>query len=106
MSRSPYGLTAWPLDLERDVRKHLKKRLAELKGEIRKVNWIMRRGAPDELVMIPDYGIHFFVELKRPGFEPEAHQFREHERMRRAGIRVEILTTREEVDRALMWDLR
>jgi len=32
---------------------HLVKRVRELGGEVRKVQWIGRRGAPDRLVMLP-----------------------------------------------------
>ena len=38
---------------ERDIERHLVKRVKELGGEVRKVQWIGRRGAPDRLVMLP-----------------------------------------------------
>jgi hypothetical protein len=80
----------------------------ELGGEVRKVRWIGRRGAPDRLVMLPrrrvekwsefqavlPYTIQaktIWVELKAPGVEPEPHQLREHKRMREMGQRVEVI---------------
>lgn len=37
---------------ERDIEKHLVARVKALGGEVRKVQWIGRRGAPDRLVML------------------------------------------------------
>jgi hypothetical protein len=37
---------------ERDIEAHLVKRVKAMGGEVRKVQWIGRRGAPDRLVMI------------------------------------------------------
>lgn len=55
-------------------------------GEVRKVEWSGRRGAPDLLVLMP--GHHFFVEVKAPGEKPRPEQVREHERLRAAGFKV------------------
>lgn len=55
-------------------------------GEVRKVEWSGRRGAPDLLVLMP--GHHFFVEVKAPGEKPRPEQLREHERLRAAGFDV------------------
>lgn len=98
---------------EAEIEKYLCKRVAELGGETRKVQWIGRRGAPDRLVMLPelDLGCYFFtpatvwVELKAPGEKPEPHQAREHERMRKVGQRVEVIDSEEGVDK-LLEDLR
>ncbi len=38
---------------ESDIESHLVKRVRELGGECRKVQWIGRHGAPDRLVMLP-----------------------------------------------------
>jgi len=100
-------MTAFPNDAERDVRKHLKARLKTMGGELRKVSWVMRRGAPDELVLIPAQpgriAKAFFVELKRPGQVPERHQLREIEKLRAAGLTVHVIDTREAVDAVLFW---
>lgn len=55
-------------------------------GEVRKVEWSGRRGAPDLLVLMP--GHHFFIEVKAPGEKPRPEQLREHERLRAAGFDV------------------
>ena len=102
---------------ERDIERHLVKRVKELGGEVRKVAWIGRQGAPDRLVMLPKmpffsdapivyhYPRMFWVEVKNPKtvltFPANAHeraQHREHERMRRLGQRVEVVGTIEQIE--------
>lgn len=101
-------LKAWPFDSGRTwmresvIEKHLVKRVKELGGEVRKVQWIGRRGAPDRLVMLPSTFVsNFWVELKAPGKKAEAHQSREHNRMRRLGERVEVIDSIEAVESLL-----
>ena len=91
---------------ERDIERHLVKRVKELGGEVRKVQWIGRRGAPDRLVMKPqeyhaDPKATTWVELKAPGVKPEAHQLREHERMRKMGQRVVVIDSIEGIEELL-----
>lgn len=99
---------------ERDIEKHLVKRVKELGGEVRKVQWIGRRGAPDRLVMLPERVVRLnehttyrhkpcslWVELKAPGVAPESYQVREHERMRKLGQRVEVIDSIEGVESLL-----
>lgn len=97
---------------ERDIERYLCKRVKELGGEVRKVQWIGRNGAPDRLVMLPSTGnfpmpegATVFVEVKNPDtiktFPADAHeraQHREHERMRRMGQTVLVIGTTEAVD--------
>lgn len=96
---------------ERDIERHLVKRVKALGGEVRKVTWQGRRGAPDRLVMLP---VAWFVErtslaiapptwveLKAPGVKPEAHQLREHKRMRAMGQRVVVIDSIEGVEELL-----
>lgn len=89
----------------------------ELGGETRKVQWIGRDGAPDRLVMLPERfyesgpsrpAFSLFVELKAEGlaetFPNDAHertQWREHERMRRFGLRVEVIDSLQGVEELL-----
>lgn len=94
---------------ERDIERHLVKLVKELGGEVRKLAWIGRRGAPDRLVMLPFQQRSgpwsscrtFWVELKAPGVDPEPHQLREHERMRKMGQHVVIIDSLEGVERLL-----
>jgi hypothetical protein len=87
---------------ERDIERYLVKRVKELGGEVRKVQWIGRRGAPDRLVMMPMMlSPTIWVELKATGKTAEPHQQREHERMRKMGQRVEVVDSFEQVDRLL-----
>lgn len=95
---------------ERDIEAHLVKRVKQLGGEVRKVEWVGRRGAPDRLVMLapgivvypgPEYGYTIWVELKAPGVEPEPYQLREHARMRALGQRVEVIDSIEAVESLL-----
>lgn len=95
---------------ESQIEKHLVKRVKELGGEVRKVQWVGRRGAPDRLVMLPERwtrGINthaeaaIWVELKAPGVKPEPHQLREHERMRKMGQRVVVIDSIEGVEELL-----
>lgn len=82
---------------EREVEAYLKKRVAEHDGEVRKVQWLGRHGAPDRIVYLPGY-LPFWVELKSPGKKPEPHQEREHKRMREYGERVVVIDSFEGVD--------
>jgi hypothetical protein len=95
---------------ERDIERHLVKRVKQLGGEVRKVEWIGRRGAPDRLVMLPPTdGVCYlrmrtattWVELKAPGVPAEDYQLREHARMRALGQRVEVIDSIEAVESLL-----
>jgi hypothetical protein len=85
---------------EGKVQAYLVKRIKALGGETRKVKWTGRRGAPDILVMLPEYpvGYHCFVEVKRPGGSCEPHQLREHESLRKAGFTVLVIDIPMDVD--------
>ncbi len=91
---------------ERDIENHLVKRVRELGGEVRKVQWVGRRGAPDRLVMLPlgarcDATCLVWAELKAPGVKAEAHQLREHKRMRAMGQRVVVIDSIEGIEELL-----
>lgn len=82
---------------ESAIEAYLVATVKELGGEVRKLKWIGRRGAPDRVVMLPG-SVLFWIELKRPGGMAEAHQAREHRRMLAMGQRVIILDTFEKID--------
>lgn len=92
------------------IEDHLVARVRELGGEVRKVQWIGRRGAPDRLVMLPltplsagkpHEGRSIWVELKAPGEKAKPHQKREHDRMRTMGQRVVVIDSIEGVEELL-----
>jgi len=96
------------------IEAHLVKRVKELGGEVRKVKWIGRKGAPDRLVMMPcrptavlntwddfEKECLIWVELKATGGKPDPHQLREHARMRNMGQRVEVIDSIEAVEELL-----
>ena len=74
---------------ERDIERALVQAVRKAGGEVRKVQWPGRVGAPDRLVMLP--GVLVWVELKAPGRKPTIHQLREHERMRAMGQTVLVI---------------
>lgn len=94
---------------ESDIERHLVKCVKELGGEVRKVQWVGRRGAPDRLVMLPLCGRSgswsscrtFWVELKAPGVKPPGHQLREHARMRAMGQIVVVIDSLGAVEELL-----
>ena len=68
-------------------------------GYSRKLKFLGFNGAPDRLIGNPDTERHWVVELKRPkGPAEEAHQRREHARMRAIGFEVLIIHTLEQVE--------
>lgn len=95
------------------IEKYLVAQVKALGGEVRKVNWIGRRGAPDRLVMLPVLyedpsfkrvrhpAAAIWVELKATGVQAEPHQVREHKRMRAMGQRVEVVDSFQRVDEVL-----
>ena len=83
----------------------LRQAVIEAGGEIRKLRWEGRNGAPDYFVILR--GKVWLIECKAPGKRPRASQMLEFERLLQAGINVlvidnaaharelvEILTTR------------
>jgi len=84
---------------ESDIEKYLVERVKKLGGEVRKVKWIGRNGAPDRLVMLPNRAV--WVELKAPGQKCRPHQTCEHERLRRMGQRVAVADSYAGVDALL-----
>lgn len=84
---------------ESQIEDYLVERVKALGGEVRKVKWLGRNGAPDRFAMLP--GRSLWVELKATGEKAKPHQAREHERLRRTGQRVEVVDSIERVDEVL-----
>ena len=100
---APYGWQLDPVDPAHLIPEPLErvavKRVKELGGEARKVQWIGRRGAPDRVVMLPwGSGRTVWVELKATGVKPEPHQVREHNRMRAMGHDVVVIDSIDGVE--------
>lgn len=98
---------------ESTIEAHLVKRVRELGGEVRKVTWQGRKGAPDRLVMLPSYrgpsgwyaSRTIWVEIKAEGLAAlfphtphERQQHREHKRMRAMGQMVVVIDSMDLVD--------
>lgn len=97
---------------ERDIERYLVEQVQARGGEVRKVQWIGRRGAPDRLVLLPvppsewGYpsgwsGASAWVEVKAPGGRLEPHQEREHARLRNYGQHVMVVDSFKRVDEVL-----
>lgn len=100
---------------ESTIEKYLVTQVKAIGGEVRKVQWIGRNGAPDRVVMLPakraaqtidcawcnPLGLTVWVELKAPDKKPEPHQLREHKRMRDVGQTVVVIDSLEGVDELL-----
>ena len=86
---------------ESDIEAALVARVKALGGECRKVKWIGRNGAPDQLVVIPALvgSITIWVELKSPGEKPRPLQVREHQRMEALGQTVLVIDSIELIDK-------
>lgn len=84
---------------ESDIEKYLHDRVKELGGDYRRLSWIGRKGANDDLVLLP--GRHMLVECKRPKKSPTDAQLREHARLRAAGFEVYWVNTTEQIDKIL-----
>lgn len=82
------------------IEKYLVIRVKLLGGEVRKLKWIGRAHAPDRLVLVPEQA-PFMVELKATGIAPRAGQVREHLRLKRLGLRVEVVDSFMRVDEVL-----
>ena len=86
--------------IEFDIESYLVAQVKLLGGEVRKVKWIGRRGAPDRFVMLPERRA-FWVELKAPGQKAKPHQSREHARMSAMGEIVHVIDSIAGVDEVL-----
>lgn len=84
---------------ENQIEKYLHDRVKELGGDYRRLSWIGRNNANDDFVLLP--GRHMLVECKRPKKTATAAQAREHDRLRKAGLEVYVVSTKEEIDAIL-----
>lgn len=80
------------------VEKYFRKQAKLYQAETRKIKFLDRRGAPDRILLF-DMAELYWVELKRPKKGAEAHQEREHTRLRKRGQIVLVLDTIEKIDK-------
>lgn len=92
---------------ERDIVRYLVDSVKAKGGLVRKIQWIGRSKAPDTLLLLPT-APGALVEVKNPDsirtFPANAHeraQAREHARLRKQGVRVEVVGTFAQVDALL-----
>lgn len=84
------------------IEKYLRTAVKAAGGKVRKLRWIGRRGAPDDLVWFrPAHRRTALVECKAPGEQPTAQQLKVHRDMRADGWRVFVVYTAADVDQMI-----
>jgi hypothetical protein len=84
---------------EREVEAYLVREVKRRSGDTRKLKFVGHNGAPDRLLLFPRIHWHALAETKKPkGGILEAHQIREHARLRDAGFEVYEIYTKDDVD--------
>ncbi len=86
--------------LEREIKKYIKEQALKRDYFVRFLQWTGRKNAPDMLLL--KNGLVFFVETKKPK-TPKARlsQKIEFDKMRKKGVEVYLVSTKEEVDVAI-----
>lgn len=87
---------------EAQIEEYLINTVRLLRGNIRKVRWPGRRGAPDRFVWVPGWKFPKLIELKRPGKIPTLQQEEEIKRLRKMHIEVLVIDNREDIDKCLL----
>lgn len=102
MAKTPEGI----------IQNHAQEQLKKRGCLVRKISYEGRRGCPDLLVLVPAYPYDdlygsprwiqpktLFLEIKKDEqTKPDAHQQREHERMRAVGADVRTIGSKLQVD--------
>lgn len=83
--------------LERDIEEYFVKRVKESGGLQRKFKSPGHRGVPDRICAFSG-GIIVLVELKAPGGHPREEQIREHNRWKKLGVPVYVISEKSQVD--------
>jgi len=82
--------------LERDIEEYFTKEMERIGAVVRKLRWIGRKGAPDRLIGY--CGVIHMVELKQEKGRLSWWQARECKKFKKAGIKISVLSSLEEVD--------
>ena len=90
------------MQLEKDVEGYLTRQVERLGGRCLKFIPDVDNGMPDRIVLLPG-GITVWVELKNgEGETARRLQQMQHAKLRKLGQRVEVIQTKEAVDRLLL----
>lgn len=81
---------------EKTIENYLKKEVEKHGGLCLKFISASMRGLPDRIVLFSG-GRILFVELKVPGKKPRAEQLRLHERLKKLGVKVYVIDSKEKV---------
>lgn len=84
---------------ERDIKKRLYAKILAEGGKIRKMRWIGRRNAPDNLITLN--GGHCLVETKRPGKPLSPGQAREFKKLEEGGLECRKIDTFKDIESLL-----
>ena len=84
---------------ESQVEDYLHTRAKQLGGDYRRLCWIGRSGACDDLILLS--GLHMLVECKKQGKKATPAQAREHDLLRAAGFTVHVVSTFADIDAIL-----
>ena len=84
--------------LEKQIEQYLVRKVQDAGGMAPKFNSVGRRSVPDRIVLLPGGKIRF-VELKAPGKYATPLQEREHKRLRALGFQVDVLDSKDAVNR-------
>lgn len=84
--------------LEKQVEQYFVRKVKEAGGMAPKFNSVGRRSVPDRIALMPR-GKIYFVELKAPGKIATPLQEREHKRLRALGFKVDVLDSKDAVNR-------
>ena len=85
--------------IENDVEKYLIKKCEKMGALCWKWTSPGRRGVPDRIVFC--LGKTYLTELKRPGEKPRLDQKVIHDKLKKVGIPVHVLDSKDEVDKFL-----
>lgn len=85
------------MEIEKDIEKYLKRKVEQHGGLCFKFVSPGQAGVPDRIVIMN--GTTLFVEMKRPGGKPRILQRRIIKKMQDHGARVEVVDTKEQVER-------
>ncbi|HEY9060970.1 MAG TPA: VRR-NUC domain-containing protein [Pseudobacteroides sp.] len=88
-------------DKENDIEGHLRNKVKLLGGKAYKWASPGNRGVPDRIVIIPGArgGRVYFIELKAPGKEPRPQQLNKQKELKKLGVYVDTLDTKEKINR-------